>query len=87
MRIFFDTEFTDLCADAHLISIGCVSEDGQPFYVELTSFEQDQCSDFVIAHVSSQPFSWESPSERHHALDGARALRHAYRQSPRGMSC
>lgn len=35
-RIFFDTEFTDLCKDAKLISIGLVSEDGsREFYAEL----------------------------------------------------
>lgn len=35
MLIFFDTEFTDLHADAQLISIGFVSEDGRTFYAEL----------------------------------------------------
>jgi len=29
MLIFFDTEFTELCLDPRLISIGLVSEDSQ----------------------------------------------------------
>jgi hypothetical protein len=37
MLIFFDTEFTVLSSDAHLISIGFVSEDGKhEFYAELS---------------------------------------------------
>lgn len=37
IRIFFDTEFTDLAKDAKLISIGLVSEDGtRTFYAELS---------------------------------------------------
>jgi hypothetical protein len=37
MLVFFDTEFTELCPDARLISIGLVTEDGKhEFYAELS---------------------------------------------------
>lgn len=50
MRIFFDTEFTTLQADAdaYLISAGFVSEDGDhEFYAEITDFPRHDCSPFV----------------------------------------
>lgn len=50
MRIFFDTEFTTLQADAnvYLISAGFVAEDGQrEFYAEITDFPREACSQFV----------------------------------------
>lgn len=41
MLIFFDTEFTDLCMDPRLISIGLVAEDGErSFYAELSDTYQ-----------------------------------------------
>jgi hypothetical protein len=36
MLLFFDTEFTDLCIDPRLVSIGLISEDGREFYAELS---------------------------------------------------
>ncbi|BBN89716.1 3'-5' exoribonuclease domain-containing protein [Azospira sp. I09] len=49
MRVFFDTEFTELGIDPRLISIGLVAEDGErTFYAELSdTYEDRQCSDFV----------------------------------------
>jgi hypothetical protein len=48
MLIFFDTEFTDLCIDPRLISIGLISEDGREFYAELSeTYEIKDCCDFV----------------------------------------
>lgn len=47
MRVFFDTEFTHLKADAELISAGFVSERGDTFYAELAHFNRTHCSDFV----------------------------------------
>lgn len=50
MRIFFDTEFTTLQADAdvYLISAGFVSEDDDhEFYAEITDFPRNECSQFV----------------------------------------
>jgi hypothetical protein len=53
MKVYFDTEFTDLYLDPKLISIGCVSEDGMhEFYAELSDTYQDSdCSDFVLETV------------------------------------
>lgn len=34
MRIFLDTEFTDLSAHGELISLGAISESGEHFYKE-----------------------------------------------------
>lgn len=51
MLIFLDTEFTDFI-DCELISIGMVAEDGQyEFYAELTDYNKDICSHFVLDAV------------------------------------
>ena len=48
MKIFFDTEFTDLSMDPRLISIGLISEDGREFYAELSdTYEPKDCSAFT----------------------------------------
>ena len=48
MLIFFDTEFTDLCIDPRLISIGLVSEGGREFYAELSdSYSPKDCGAFT----------------------------------------
>lgn len=49
LRIFFDTEFTDLVADAKLISIGLVDETGErTFYAELSdTWRLDDVGDFA----------------------------------------
>ena len=57
MRLFFDTEFTDLKQDCELISIGVVADNGIPgspkpcFYAESMDFSEDKCSDFVKKNV------------------------------------
>lgn len=53
MLVFFDTEFTELGANAKLISIGFVTEDGShTFYAELTdTFEASDCSDYATHEV------------------------------------
>lgn len=51
MRLFLDTEFTDLL-HCDLISVGLVSEDGlHEFYGERSDFDRSLCSDFVRAAV------------------------------------
>ena len=49
MIICFDTEFSNLCIDPKLISIGLVSADGREFYAELSSdtYTPAQCSAFT----------------------------------------
>lgn len=55
MKLYLDTEFTDLVPHNKLISIALVSEDGEYFYAELTdTYSVDDCSDFVLGHV--RPF-------------------------------
>ena len=39
-RVFFDTEFTGLRKDTDLISIGCVSNESNDFYAELTDYDE-----------------------------------------------
>lgn len=49
MLIFFDTEFSDLCIDSRLISIGLIAEDGKrTFYAELTdTYQPKDCGEFT----------------------------------------
>lgn len=56
LRIFFDTEFTELGVDPRLISIGLVSEDGErTFYAELSdTYQLKDCSDFARQAVLPQ---------------------------------
>jgi hypothetical protein len=53
MRLFIDTEFTDLI-DAELISIGIVSEDGREFYAERSDVDLSRCGDFARVAVVPQ---------------------------------
>ena len=51
MRLFVDTEFTDLL-NCDLISIGAVSEDGKhEFYGERSDFDLSQYNEIGRAHV------------------------------------
>jgi len=52
IRVFLDTEFTDLDPGAVLISIGLLSEDGREFYAELSdTWQSAYVSDFAKAEV------------------------------------
>ena len=52
MKLYLDTEFTDLRPDAKLISIALVDEDGDYFYAELTdTYKLEDCSPFVKSYV------------------------------------
>ena len=52
MKLFLDTEFTDLVPDNKIISIALVDENGEFFYAELTNtYELEDCSDFVLNFV------------------------------------
>lgn len=50
MRIFLDTEFTDLSAHGELISLGAITESGEHFYRERSPVPAE-CSPFVREHV------------------------------------
>lgn len=72
MKIFFDTEFTELGVDPRLISIGLVDETGeQTFYAELTdTYTSADCSDFAREVVlprlegGTARMAWHSLCER-----------------------
>lgn len=52
MRVFTDTEFTDLYdPEPELISIGMVADDNREFYAECTDFDPSRCSNFVTLEV------------------------------------
>jgi hypothetical protein len=52
MRLYLDTEFTDLIPHNKLISIALVDENGEYFYAELTdTYELKDCSEFVKHYV------------------------------------
>ena len=50
-RIYYDTEFTSLGVGAQLISAGFISECGQSWYAEITNFERERCTAFVLEAV------------------------------------
>lgn len=55
MKLFLDTEFTQLNASKKLISLALASENGAEFYVELSdTYEVEDCSEFVIDIVLPQ---------------------------------
>lgn len=52
MNIFFDTEFTGLTSDPHLLSMGFVAESGATLYIELSDgWTEAECSPWVKHHV------------------------------------
>lgn len=53
MLAFIDTEFTDFI-DTRLISLACVLENGEEFYVEISDYDRKASSDFV--RVAVEPF-------------------------------
>lgn len=55
MRLFLDSEFSQLSAQAKLISLALVGQDRREFYVELQdTWQVDDCSDFVKKIVLPQ---------------------------------
>lgn len=51
MRIFLDTEFTELTQQAQLISIGLAAENGDWFYAELTDYDPTFINPWVKENV------------------------------------
>ena len=52
MIIFFDTEFSGLNSDPHLLSIGLVANNGDELYIEFTDgWMEGNCSHWVREHV------------------------------------
>lgn len=50
-RLYFDMEFTGLHKNTTLISIGCISNNGETFYAELTDYDKSQCDDWINENV------------------------------------
>lgn len=60
MRLFLDSEFSQLSAQAKLISLALVGQDRREFYVELQdTWQVDDCSDFVKKIVLPQLWGGE----------------------------
>lgn len=51
MKIFFDTEFTELVQKAKLLSIALVAETGEQLYAECTDFLPEQINPWVKENV------------------------------------
>lgn len=57
MKLYLDTEFTDLVPGNRLISIALVDENKRYFYAELTdTYNSSHCSEFVKENVL--PYLW-----------------------------
>ena len=51
INIFFDTEFTGLSSEPHLLSIGLVADSGETLYIEFTNgWSETDCSFWVREH-------------------------------------
>lgn len=73
MKLFLDTEFTDLVPGNKLISIALVDENEEWFYAELTdTYELKDCSEFVKAFVL--PFLYDNTQWRMSSYDCALKL-------------
>jgi hypothetical protein len=72
MKVFFDTEFSDLLGvvvDIRLISLGFVSDCGQEFYAELKDeFKPGECSTFVheavLPHLNLEKYGMSTSEFR-----------------------
>lgn len=54
MNIYFDTEFTGVHKDTTLISLGCVTENGQTFYAEFRDYDRSKCDNWITENVISK---------------------------------
>jgi hypothetical protein len=82
MKVFFDTEFTNLIGivcDIKLISAGFVSENGSEFYIEFKdNFEPGECSTFVheavLPHLGLDKYGMSNPEFRIRFKDWIQSL-------------
>ena len=52
MHVFFDTEFTGLTSDPHLLSIGLAADNDATLYLEFTDgWQESACSPWVRQHI------------------------------------
>ena len=58
MKYFLDTEFIESAVGIELISIGIISEKGDTYYAESTSFDQRNADKWVEDNVLSKLRWW-----------------------------
>lgn len=83
MRIFFDTEFTGLHQNTTLVSIGCVAEDGDTFYAELTDYDRSQVNEWIQTNVIDHLTLLErmvAATDKHMTVSGNKATVRHYLQ-------
>lgn len=56
MKMFFDTEFTELTQKAKLLSLALVAESGASFYAEFSDYDVSKANDWVKENVLSKFF-------------------------------
>jgi hypothetical protein len=61
MKYFFDTEFIEWAGGIDLVSIGIVSENGDTYYAENTTFDQRNADQWVIDNVLAKLEYWGNP--------------------------
>ena len=54
--LFFDAEFTGLCKDTTLISLGIVADNGKKFYAEFTDYNEGLCDEWIKYNVVKNLF-------------------------------
>lgn len=73
MKVFFDTEFTGLQQNTTLVSLGCVSEHGHEFYVELNDYDESQIDEWIQKNVLDKRI--KKPEERVNMVAASEMLR------------
>lgn len=53
LRLYFDTEFTELSKKGELISLAFISENDEIFYAEFDDFSIETCNEWVMENVIS----------------------------------
>jgi hypothetical protein len=62
MKLFFDTEFTELHQKTTLISLGIIAEDGREFYAEFTDYDKSQVTPWIEENVMTKLKFLPNPS-------------------------
>ena len=73
MRFYLDTEFNEAPGILDLISIALVAEDGREFYAVSSEFREEDCNEWVRAHVLPK-LAGERRVSRAEIRDGIRAF-------------
>lgn len=91
VKLFFDTEFTNLRQDCELISIGIVAVDGHDikscFYAESIDYSDDKCSDFVKSEVLPHLVLGDKPQALKSHEDGSGVSSYAILGTEEDITC